>query len=74
MTYYKSEDYINRVFEFGYYYSLKNNPEAKEVTHFKFANDCAVKAEKRVNTFYKGTSKYMPHQGQQEMNRRSKQI
>lgn len=65
--------YIENVFEFGYFYSMKNFPEKKEVSHYQFAEQCALKAENRARKFYQGTSKYTPHQGHKETARRAVQ-
>lgn len=65
-----SEEYIDKVFEFGYFYSKQNNPERSEINHYHFADQCAKKAESKAKRFYEGTSKYSPRQGKQEMERR----
>lgn len=55
---FNSQDYVDATWEQGFLYSAKKNPVAKEVTHYNFAEDCAVKAQKKQDRFYGRNNKY----------------
>lgn len=56
--YFNSQDYIDAAWEQGFKYSVFNNPMAKEVTHYNFAESCAIQAQKKQDKFYGRNNKY----------------
>jgi len=56
--YFDSQEYIDAVFEQGFKLSMRINPMAKEVTHYNYAEQCAIKAEKKQDRFYGRDKKY----------------
>jgi len=56
--YFNSQEYIDAAWEQGFKFSMINNPMAKEVTHYHFAESCAVKTQKKQDEFYGRNNKY----------------
>lgn len=56
--YFGSQEYIDAAWEQGFKFSVKMKPFAKEITHYHFAEQCAVKAQKKQDRFYGRSNKY----------------